>query len=406
MSIDAPTCLLVDDTPNNLTVLKEYLKDQGYQILVATNGENAITRAKKALPDVILLDVMMPGIDGFETCLRLKADPETAGIPVIFMTALSSPQDKVRGFEVGAIDYVTKPLEAEEVRARVRTHVQNHRYETQLEALVQERTAALEHALALLKEHERVKSDFIRIASHELRTPLSVIGGYASMLDQPGSEPELIVKNLRSGVDRMREIIQEMLEVAWLDTNSLPFEYAPVDVRNLVNLAIYNWKESLVERKITVENQLRLPIIQPDEEHLQKIFDHLLVNAMKFTPDCGHIRIFGQVTEDQQAEISVCDTGVGVDPKDVELIFDKFYRIGSVLNHSSGKTKFKGAGPGLGLTIVKGLVQAHGGTIWVTSPGYSETDFPGSTFTFRIPLQGKEPLPPVDIAQTVAISLQ
>jgi len=378
--------LLVDDTPANLDLLKEYLNGQGYKILIAKNGETALTRARAARPDIILLDVMMPGMDGFETCRQLKADETTWSIPVIFMTALSSPQDKVRAFSLGAVDYVTKPLEQQEVIARVRAHLANYRYATRLEAMVAQRTQALADVNALLQRHEQRKADFIRIMSHELRTPLSLVMGYVDMLG--ANAPQEIVQGIKHGANRLKDIVNEILDVAWLDANAVPFDARPVDVKNLAELLVFQWSAAIEERQLEVHVDMAgLPVIEADAEHLKKVFEHLLLNAIKFTPDGGRITIAGTVSGDQRhIEISVRDTGIGIDPQDHKTIFDKFFETGYVMNHSSGKTKFKGGGAGLGLTIARGLVRAHRGDIWVESEGHDETTCPGSAFIVRLPI--------------------
>ncbi|NEP85300.1 MAG: response regulator, partial [Okeania sp. SIO3B3] len=163
------TVLVVDDNPTNLGVVSQYLQDYGYRVLTARSGMDALNRAELASPGLILLDVMMPGMDGFETCRHLKANPLTQSIPVIFMTALTETAHKVTGFAVGAVDYVTKPLHQEEVMARVETHLRLRELNAELEQKVAQRTAELDNAYQLLERLDQAKADFIQVMSHELR---------------------------------------------------------------------------------------------------------------------------------------------------------------------------------------------------------------------------------------------
>ncbi|MCA9976580.1 MAG: response regulator, partial [Anaerolineales bacterium] len=170
--------LIVDDNPTNIAVIADYLEEQGFNVLVARDGLSGLEKAEYALPDLVLLDVMMPGIDGFDTCRRLKENEKTRRIPVIFMTALTETEHKIQGFRAGGVDYVTKPFQQEEVLARVMTHLQLNELTQHLEQLVHLRTAELQTAYSYLQQLDRAKLDFIQVTSHELRTPLSIIDGY------------------------------------------------------------------------------------------------------------------------------------------------------------------------------------------------------------------------------------
>jgi DNA-binding response OmpR family regulator len=181
--------MIVDDTPQNLQLLEAMLREQGCQVFALPNGEMALRAAARTLPDLILLDIMMPGMDGYEVCTRLKADPQTRDIPVLFLSALHEPWDKVRAFRVGGVDYITKPFQIEEVDARVRAHLRLRHlqqeltgHNAQLEVAVSRRTRELAEAHARLAVLDQAKSDFLRLISHELRTPLHGIFGAAELL--------------------------------------------------------------------------------------------------------------------------------------------------------------------------------------------------------------------------------
>jgi two-component system NtrC family sensor kinase len=207
------TLLIIDDNPNNLGVIVDYLGELGFEIVVAKNGEIGLKRAKTVQPDMILLDVMMPGIDGFETCRRLKADDQTADIPVIFMTALDDAEDKINGFEVGGVDYVTKPIQQEEVLARITTHLRIRDLTRHLNVKVQELTQTRQELLQKVEELNKTRQELVhseKMASlgrlvagfaHELNTPLGVAVGSASALQQEIKKINRLVEQDEVDVD-------------------------------------------------------------------------------------------------------------------------------------------------------------------------------------------------------------
>ena len=257
---------------------------------------------------------------------------------------------------------------------------------------------SLDKANRDLERIDRTKSDFISIASHELRTPLTVMRGYTEMLMEDTSlNPDIqtIMKGLHDGTLRLHEIMDSMFDIAQLDTRTLQLNFQPVDVADLVREVCFGLTKQFAERSQTLEIDLpAMPHIKADPNILHKVFFHLVTNAIKFTPDDGKITITGQTLQpgDKEApeggvQITVCDTGVGVAPEYSDLIFTKFYQPGELDKHSTSKSRFKGGGAGLGLALAKGIVEAHGGRIWVQSPGYDEVNFPGSKFHVLLPSQ-------------------
>ncbi|MEE8391768.1 MAG: HAMP domain-containing sensor histidine kinase, partial [Anaerolineae bacterium] len=207
-----------------------------------------------------------------------------------------------------------------------------------------------------------------------------------------------LTQGLKIAAERLEEIINTMFDVAQIDTETLELNLFQEPVPAIVGAAVQPWATALEERKLTltVEGLDSLPSIAADKKRLQQAFSHLVQNAIKYTPDGGQIRITGRMLEwtlpqDQSIEVVVADTGIGIAPDDLERIFEKFYRVGDVLRHSTGRTKFKGAGPGLGLTIARGIVKAHGGRIWAESPGYDEETCPGGEFHVVLPVQPRPP---------------
>lgn len=276
-------------------------------------------------------------------------------------------------------------------------------YEKTARQEIEMRVAHVQRELQLaqfsLEKLDRSKSDFISIAAHELKTPLTLIEGYAAMIkeqfpqDEPDSMGMILVRGIDNGTRRLREIIDDMVDVSLLDNNLLTLTFQPLWINRLLNTLREELKGIVNQRKQEL-------IIQAfpgwdemtfgDSERIYQALRNLLTNAIKYTPDGGKITVDGRKLPGF-LEIIVQDTGIGIDPDDHALIFEKFGRLGSVALHSSGKTKFKGGGPGLGLAITKGLIEAHGGTIWVESEGYDEVKCPGSTFHVLLPLRKAPP---------------
>jgi signal transduction histidine kinase len=267
-----------------------------------------------------------------------------------------------------------------------------------LEQRVQDRTAELNEAYRTLERLDQAKVDFISVTSHELRTPLTIISGYTQLLQSlngsasPGDKEDLL-KGIMSGTTRMQEIVNTMLDVSKIDSSVLRVHPETVVLGVVINLVAEKLSAAVAERNITltIGSLSHLPTIQADPDLLHKLFHQLLINAIKYTPDGGQISIEAQHISYEQGhdvvEVMLADTGVGIDGQHLSLIFEKFYQTGEVALHSSGKTKYKGGGPGLGLAIAKGIVVAHQGRIWAESPGHDETACPGSQFYVQLPLR-------------------
>jgi signal transduction histidine kinase len=262
---------------------------------------------------------------------------------------------------------------------------------------LQERTNELEQMNETLQKIDKTKTNFIQISAHELRTPLTLIMGYSQMLAQDTrSDPELLklAQGILEGSERMADIVDSMLDVSRIDSNSLFLKKTGLQIDLLIKKIQKGFAQALKDRNIQLntEGLYELPLIPADPGLLQKVFYHLIMNAIKFTPDGGSVTVSGRYVngvELPQVEIAVRDTGIGIDVSSRKAIFEKFNQTGEVLLHSSGKTKFKGGGPGLGLAIARGIVEAHGGRIWVESLGYNEATNPGSTFYVSLPVEKK-----------------
>ena len=284
----------------------------------------------------------------------------------------------------------------------VLTPIFNYSYEqiAQHEALVRIGyvSARLEKIQMELERLDRSKSDFIAVAAHELKTPLTLIEGYASMLreqvfnENENETPLVLLKGVDNGIRRLGEIIDDMIDVSMIDNDMLSLNFQPMWLNRLLNVLIQEMADHVKERNQILEIN-DFPgsdeMIFADTERIHKALTNILTNAIKYTPDGGKITVEGRLLSGF-VEILVKDTGIGIAEEDQTRIFEKFGGLGDVSLHSSGKTKFKGGGPGLGLPITKGILEAHGGSIWVESDGCDEENLPGSTFHILIPLR-KEP---------------
>ncbi len=268
---------------------------------------------------------------------------------------------------------------------------------------LQERTEDLQLAYAQLERLDRTKSDFIGVASHELRTPLTVISGSVQILlsdpaIQANSFHQQILEGVKTGAERLGAVVESMVDMAKIDGRVLKLHPERLNLALLVASVHRSLKDAFSQRRLTYVSKglEELPKIEADPESLRKVFHHLLVNAIKYTPNGGTITVAGEVVPagsphlpEGGIQITVQDTGIGIDPSVHELIFAKFYQTGELALHSTSSTKFKGGGPGLGLAIARGIIEAHGGKIWVESPGHDEETCPGSTFYIQLPYSSR-----------------
>ncbi len=368
--------LAVDDTPENLEILFNYLDQRGFTVLLVQNGENALKQAQTCHPDIILLDVMMPGVNGFDICRRLKANEMTCHIPVIFMSALSETVDKLQGFAVGGVDYITKPIHCEEVEARIKTHLMLRRLQQEL----QKKNMILVEKNEQLQAVNASKDRFFSIISHDLRTPFVTLIGLTQVLTEEfEAYPKEDLKSLLVKVQKTSEIFYALLEnlLTWSRCQTGVIEMAPqmVNIREAIlrNLRIFD--QTAREKQIALTTTLETPmLVYVDEKMLETIFRNLISNALKFTPYGGTVTISG-AQDGHTATIAVTDTGIGIG----ETYLPKLFRI-------DDQYKRKGTadeqGTGLGLILCREFIEKNGGEIWVESKVNE-----GSTFKFTLPQQ-------------------
>jgi len=255
----------------------------------------------------------------------------------------------------------------------------------------------LTRALRQLERLDRTKSDFIRVSAHELRTPVAALLGYVQMMQHNSTvekAPELqtLVEGVVTSTERLHRIFNSILDLSRLMTNGVEVVRSVVSIPVVFNGIRSDFEQAMEKRNLTLAltGLQNLPLYLGDPDLLYKTFYHLVNNAIKYTPDRGRISVTGRMAEPPELgrciEVAIEDTGIGIAPQDLDLIFEKFYRTGEVALHSSGVTTFKGGGPGLGLAIARGIVLTHGGHIWAESPGYDEETCPGSRFVVQLPI--------------------
>ncbi len=247
---------------------------------------------------------------------------------------------------------------------------------------------------------DRSKSAFISVAAHELKTPITLIEGYASMMEDllqqgKGTNLESLLAGMNTGIDRLRGIVEDMIDVSMIDNDLLQLSFQPMQIAQMVEALYLEAKPILGVRKLTLQIkdfEGGREWIYIDAGRIMQAIRNVINNAIKYTPDGGTITIDGRMLSGF-IEVTITDTGIGISAEDQPAIFEKFDQLGRVDLHSSGKTKFKGGGPGLGLPIARGILEAHGGSIWVESEGHDEIRNPGSTFHILIPARTESPDP-------------
>lgn len=354
-----PTILIVDDTADNLGVLANLLSGFGYGIRAATDGAKALKSVRLSLPDLILLDVKMPGMDGYEVCKQLKADRATAAVPIIFISALGEVVDKVKAFEVGGADYITKPFQAAEVVARVRTHLRLAQQQVQLKREVE----------AKQKARDALKV-FIHAVSHDLRNPVTGMKySLESLLQQARDDSEgrvsLDLQTLElfnEGCDRILRLTDDLVrsqqsqpKLMWGESLSLQ----SVSLYELGQRLLQSWVRRYEEcnAKLTFDIPPRVPNVMADPQQLSRVFDNLLSNALKYNPPGVNaiVAATDDVGERDFVGITVSDDGVGIENS------ERLFALGRRGENVAVP------GEGLGLYICQQIVKAHGGTMGVES---------------------------------------
>lgn len=386
------TILVVDDIAANRNLLGETLEPRGYEVLLASNGATALKVAERSRPTLILMDVNMPDIDGYQACRQLKAIPELAEIPVIFITANDDPESLVKGFQAGGVDYIAKPFKEEEVLMRVEAHVKIHALtraleqsnralalkNSELESEVQRRKQAEEKA----NEANEAKSRFLSFISHEMRSPLNAIIGFSEELvdaltGEAQAQSHEDATRIRSASGHLLGLINNLLDLSKIEAGKMPLnleEFALVPLVTELGKDI----EPLVRRngnKLRVQCNGEIGMIRSDATKLKQVLMNLISNAGKFTRN-GEIVLSLRNVEDGEVkkfEIAVTDTGIGMTREQMQRLFQPYQQ-------ATDSTSRQYGGTGLGLAISRQFCRLMGGDLTVTSgPGQ------GATFTVVLP---------------------
>jgi len=398
-------------------LVKQVLYAAGYDVMEAEDGMAGIRLAQETRPDLILMDINMPGLDGYAAATKIKGLPGLTDTPIIAVTANVVEGDRERALTAGCDGYLPKPIDVDALPDQINEFLGGRRERVDKEA---ERSYLREHSqrlvdrleekVAALTRSDELKSRFIAIAAHELRTPVTIIRGYLDILQDPAgpltkADPDatlLLLEGISNGVRRLYEIVEDMLDVTRIEAQTLDLKIAPVRLGEAAERAVELHRENAELRKValTLEPMRHLPTIWGDGTRIQQILGHLVANAIKYTPDGGSVTVSGRKLskkqldttathrplDDQYVELIVADTGVGIDRSEQDRIFEQFYEVRDPSLHSTSKTDFMGGGAGLGLAITRGVAEAHGGWVWVESEGYDPVRFPGSRFHVVLPV--------------------
>lgn len=360
--------LIVDDTPDNLRVLSAMLTNRGYEVRKALNGQRAIASVQSETPNLILLDIKMPEMDGYTVCKQLKASSRTCEVPIIFISALDDAIDKVRAFTAGGVDYVTKPFQEAEVLARIEHQLRIQRLQHQL----------VEQNKELLRSNRELEQ-FAYVVSHDLQQPLQSVTGFVRLLQL---QYETTLDELAQGYlhrihetgNRMQRLIQDLLAYAQIDRQEKTFEV--VDCNQILEQVLDNLQEAISTKHATLTHD-PLPTVQGSESQLIQLFQNLISNGIKFVAADVHPQIHVSVIQQENYwQIGICDNGIGVKIEDCEQIFEIFQRAHATQHYP---------GTGIGLATCKKIVEQHSGQIWVTS--YLGK---GTTFYFTLPIMNLE----------------
>ncbi|MEI6061613.1 MAG: response regulator [Bacteroidota bacterium] len=363
-----PDILIVDDVSANLKILGEILKREGYKVRPVPDGILALQVAAKEKPDLILLDIMMPGMDGFEVCRRLKENTSLNDIPVIFISALNDTRDIVKALSSGGVDFITKPFKAEEVTARVNTHLKLHLQSKKL----------LEQSKEL-KHLNQTKDKFFSIIAHDLRGPL---GGFMGLTELMADDSQLftaaeqkeMTNDLSKAARNIFNLLENLLEWAQMQQGHTAFMPRQINLSELVFECIKMLSESI--RKKSIRLSVEVPANQEvfaDINMLQSVIRNLVSNAIKFTPQGGRVSILAGLAENNTSVIAVKDSGIGMS---ITLLASLFQ-----ININSSRPGTEGEpSSGLGLLLCKEFIEKHGGELWVESE-----EGKGSDFFFTIP---------------------
>ena len=371
--------LIVDDNPKALAIAKARLKKEMLEILCVENGEHCVEVARKEKPDLILLDVDMPDISGFKVCQILKDDAVLCTIPVIFLTASDDNKDRVKGLDLGAVDYVTKPFDVFELRARVRAALRTKQLQDQLATLNHELEERVEQRTSEIKQLLEQKDAFVNQHSHDLKTPLTPLVALLPMLADrtEDSESKNMLKLVMNNVDYMKNLTEMTLQLAQLNSPNISLKLERVDLVSEIKNTIDSLAPVFEESGMEVVNNITPPLdAEADRMLIKELIHNLVSNAVKYTNGVGTLT-FNSFLNNGTVGISITDTGIGMAMEQQKRVFEEFYKADDARNDRSSA--------GLGLAICKRIIEKHEGTIRAESSGSGQ----GTTMYFTLPsIQG------------------
>ncbi len=362
----AGTVLIADDNINNLKVLSNILESNGYKVRIAQDGEQVLRGLEISLVDIILLDVHMPVMDGYETCKKLKENDKFKNIPIIFVSALTETFNKVQAFEIGAADYITKPVQVDELMARVSTHIGLYNSQKKIEVQLKE-----------LKELESLRDNLLHMIIHDMRSPITAIIGNLDLLrDDLYQESESQIEKIDScqnASEQLISMVNSLLDVYKLEEGKMELDIKPVNASRCIRRVCSDLQVQLKDYAFEIEIEDDELEVNCDEKIISRVVQNLLSNAIKFTSVGLSIKLSLEKKEHEMF-VSVSDKGDGIAPEYHKAIFEKFGQVHTKKHVISAST-------GLGLTFCKLAVERHGGKIGVESKAGK-----GSVFWFTTPL--------------------
>ncbi|MEM9776108.1 MAG: hybrid sensor histidine kinase/response regulator [Chloroflexota bacterium] len=401
------TVLYIEDNLPNQKLVERILSRHNYNLILACDGLSGIRMAVENTPDLILVDINLPDMSGQEITASLKSKNVFSDTPIIALTADASEDNRNKALAVGCDGFLTKPIDVVTFPKQIAEFLQGKQEELPVERAqetlktyvgelvgnLEAKVVELETANRKLRKLDTAKSNFIQLISHELRTPLTLLNGYQMLMADyikrnPESEDALgnIRNGMAKGISRFSNIIQEVLSVSKITAATLNISKGPVRLDEAINDVVKEYEQSCIDRNIViaVEDLSSLPVLSIDGDQIKIALSNIIGNAIKFTPNGGSIRIF-PLTMNNSITIGIQDYGPGVPLKEQTNIFEAFYTLESIANHSTSKTQFLGGGLGLGLPIAKGIIEAHGGRVWVESNGRDMEKMLGSIFYILLP---------------------
>ncbi|GJQ58497.1 MAG: response regulator [Candidatus Scalindua sp. AMX11] len=367
--------LVVDDNPKALLIAKARLVKEGIDVICAGGGKQCLEIAREERPDLILLDIDMPDLSGFEVCNRLKEEETLCMVPIIFLTAADDNGNRIRGLDLGAVDYVTKPFDAFELRARVRAALRTKKLQDQLTNFNQKLEKKVEERTSRVQQLLQQKNAFVNQLSHDLKTPLTPLVALLPLIAKrtEDSEAKRMLNLAIDSVNYMRNLTETILQLARLNSSHSQLKPEKIDIafeiQNIINALSSLFSERKISPVINTDTPL---LVECDEILIKELLHNLISNAIKYTNSGGVVTVRG-FCNNNQIQISISDTGIGMTDEQIDHAFEEFYKADDSRNDRSST--------GLGLSICRKIIEKSEGKIQIESPGLGK----GTTVGFSIP---------------------